>query len=265
MAFLINIPNRKLDGLIERLTRVIPRSEIHLYPDVPEPDKIEFALVWKHPHGSLTQFKNLKAISSFGAGVDSIISDPQLPNVPIARIVDGSLADDMAKYLVTTVQQHKLRFAQFRQQQQQALWKPKSKRKQNRVGILGLGQLGQKAAEYFSLFGFEVSGWSKHNKDINNVTCYSGEEGLDALVQNVDYLICLLPLTDETKCILNLSLFENMPDEAVLINVARGEHLVEQDLIKALDKGLLDCAYLDVFSQEPLPEEHVFWQQPNSI
>ena len=263
MAFLINIPNRKLDGLIERLSQDIPFSELHVYPDVKDPEQIEFALVWKHTHGSLSEFKNLKAISSFGAGVDSILSDPYLPEVPIARIVDDRLADDMAKYLLTTVQQHKLRFAQFRIQQQQSLWKPKGKRKGNRVGILGLGQLGQKAAKVFNFFDFDVSGWSRTNKEVDGVTCYSGEQGLFKLVQQSDYLICLLPLTEQTKGILNLSLFEQLPKEAVLINVARGEHLVENDLLIALENDLIEDAYLDVFAQEPLPQNHPFWSHPN--
>lgn len=265
MTFLINIPNRPLDKLITRLKQDIPEHEIEIWPDVKDPDQVEFALVWKHQHGSLQAYKNLKAISSFGAGVDSILSDPDLPNVPIARIVDPDLAVNMAQYVLAMIQHHKLRLPQFNQQQNQSLWKPKSPRKGNKVGILGVGQLGQKTAQVLLHAGFEVSGWSRTPKNIDNVSCYAGEAGFNSLVKNSDYLVCLLPLTDKTKDIINANVFAMMPSHAVLINVARGEHVVDEDLIAALtldnhNQQQIDFAYLDVFRQEPLPAEHPFWQ-----
>ncbi|MBU2916520.1 glyoxylate/hydroxypyruvate reductase A [Psychrosphaera sp. F3M07] len=259
MTFLVNIPNRPLDKLITRLKQDIPENEIEIWPDVKDPDKVEFALVWKHQHGSLKAFKNLKAISSFGAGVDSIISDPDLPKVPICRIVDPDLAVNMAQYVLTMIQHHKLRLPQFNQQQSENLWKPKSPRKGNKVGVLGLGQLGRKTAEVLLNAGFDVSGWSRTLKDIDNVDCYTGDSGFKTLVTNSDYLVCLLPLTDKTHNILNADVFSMMPNHAVLINVARGEHVVDDDLIVALDNQVIDFAYLDVFRQEPLPAEHPFW------
>ncbi|NVK24489.1 MAG: glyoxylate/hydroxypyruvate reductase A [Gammaproteobacteria bacterium] len=263
MSFLINMPSRNTDKLRERLSQDIPLSEIEIYPDVQKPEDVEFALVWHHQPGSLKQFPNLKAISSFGAGVDSILSDPELPDVPITRIVDSWLASDMAKFIVTTIQQHTLRFAQFRQQQSQQLWKPKSKRKGNRVGILGLGQLGQKAAELLNLFGYQVSGWSQSVKKLTDVNCLTGEDAFRELVQGSDYLVCLLPLTPETTGILNEDVFRLMPNDSVLINVARGQHVVERDLLAALNAQQLEHAYLDVFSTEPLPPQHDFWVHPN--
>lgn len=260
MSLLINIPGRPLDKLLTRLTQDIPENEIEVWPNVKKPDDVTFALVWKHQHGSLVEYKNLKAISSFGAGVDSIITDPDLPDVPIARIVDPSLAINMAHYVLTMVQQHKLRLNQFAHQQQQAIWKSKSARKGNKVGILGLGQLGSKTAEVLTQAGFEVCGWSRSLKQLNKVKCYRGQDGFNAVISQSDYLVCLLPLTDETTNILNASVFSQMPNHAVLINVARGEHLVDDELLLALEQQQLDFAYLDVFRQEPLPKQHPFWQ-----
>jgi len=263
MSILINIPGRPLDKLITRLKQDIPEHEIEVWPNVNNPDAVEFALVWKHQHGSLNAYKNLKAISSFGAGVDSIISDPELPNVPIARIVDPDLAINMAQYVLTMVQHHKLRLNQFNQQQQECIWKPKSARKGNKVGILGLGQLGEKTAQVLLSAGFDVSGWSRSLKQINNVNCYAGDNGFNTVVSEADYLVCLLPLTDKTENILNAAVFSNMKSTSVLINVARGEHVVDDDLLKALENQQLDFAYLDVFRQEPLAEQHPFWQSDN--
>ncbi|WP_299268655.1 glyoxylate/hydroxypyruvate reductase A [uncultured Psychrosphaera sp.] len=259
MSILINIPGRPLDKLITRLKQDIPENEIEVWPNVKHPDKVEFALVWKHQHGSLTAYKNLKAISSFGAGVDSIISDPDLPNVPIVRIVDPDLAINMAQYVLTMIQHHKLRLHQFNQQQQEQIWKPKSARKGNKVGILGLGQLGSKTAQVLLDFGFEVSGWSRSLKELDKVNCYAGDDGFNTVITEADYLVCLLPLTDKTENILNAAVFSKMKSTAVLINVARGEHVVDEDLIEALDNEQISFAYLDVFRQEPLPEQHLFW------
>jgi len=262
MSLLINIPDRPLDKLVAKLTEFIPVEEIKLLPDVKEPAEIDFALVWKHQHGSLMPFKNLKAISSFGAGVDSIIEDPLLPDVPIARIVDADLAMNMGRFVLSQVLSHRLRATQFQQQQERQIWKPKSPRSGNKVGILGLGQLGIATANTLSLNGFEVLGWSRTQKNIDGVTCLSGEDGFQALLPQIDYLVCLLPLTEQTQGILNKSMFEQLPSHCVVINVARGLHLVEADLIWALDSGELDFAFLDVFQTEPLPEAHDFWTHP---
>ena len=260
MSLLLNIPDRPLDKLIAKLTQYIPAEEIQVWPDVTRPEDVEFALVWKQQQGSLTNLPNLKGISSFGAGVDSILADQYLPNVPIARIVDDNLAVDMAKYVLTMVQHHKLRLNQFAMQQTKALWKPKSARKGNKVGILGFGQLGQASAKLLSTFDFEVTAWARQDKQVDDIHCVSGKAGFEQVVANSDYLICLLPLTKQTEGILNKDVFRLMPADAALINVARGKHLVEQDLVEALDSQEIAFAYLDVFSQEPLPQEHQFWQ-----
>lgn len=263
MSLLINIPDRPLDKLVSKLTQHIPLHEIQIWPDVKAPEAVEFALVWKQKQGSLQGLPNLKGISSFGAGVDSILADTELPDVPIARIVDDNLAQDMASFVYTMIQHHRLRLQQFSNQQSSALWKPKSPRRSKRVGILGFGQLGQATAKLLVQMGFEVNAWGRSQKHCHGVECLTGQDNFDQLVANSDYLVCLLPLTDATTHILNKRTFELMPADAAIINVARGDHLAEQDLIDALDNQQLAHAYLDVFKQEPLPEEHQFWHHPN--
>ena len=260
MSILINIPGRPLDKLIAKLSQSIAVEDIEVWPNIKSPEDIEFALVWKHQTGSLTGLPNLKAISSFGAGVDSILQDTALPTVPIARIVDDNLAVDMAEYVYAMVQHHRLRLGQFNQQQEHSHWKPKSARKGKRVGVLGAGQLGMAVARLLKQRGFNVQTWSRSEKPNTDIPHLTGQNGFDELVSQSDFLICLLPLTTATENILNHSVFELMPSDAALINVARGQHLVDDDLITALDNYQLSFAYLDVFRQEPLPSEHKFWQ-----
>lgn len=263
MSLLINIPDRPLEKLISKLSTSIPVEEIQIWPDVKAPESVSLALVWKQHQGSLLGLPNLKGISSFGAGVDSILADTKLPDVPIARIVDDNLAKDMARFVFTMIQHHKLRLQQFANQQEVALWKPKSARKGNRVGILGFGQLGQASASFLTQMGYDVAAWGRSNKQIEGITCLTGEAGFEQVVANSDFLVCLLPLTPETENILNTRVFELMPSDSALINVARGKHLVENELIEALHNKQLAHAYLDVFIQEPLTKEHPFWQHPN--
>lgn len=260
MSILINIPNRPVEKIVARLAQSIDKRDIQVWPNITAPEQVKFALVWKQQAGSLTHLPNLQGISSFGAGVDSILADPQLPAVPIARIVDPNLSRDMAGYVLTVIQQHLLRFAQFQQQQVDALWKPKSARKGKRVGILGFGQLGQACAALLQQMGFTVSAWASTEKTVNDIACKTGRAGFESVVAESDFLVCLLPLTEQTENILNLEVFKLMPKDAAIINVARGHHLVDDDLIAALDQGEIAFAYLDVFRQEPLPKDHDFWQ-----
>lgn len=263
MALLINIPSRPTEKIVAKLAEQIPEQELCLWPDVSKAEQIELALVWQHQHGSLSQLPNLKAIASFGAGVDAILADPQLPDVPVTRIIDPHLADDMANYVLTMIQHHKLRLDQFERQQSQANWRPKRARTGNKVGILGFGQLGQRVGQLLLQLGFDVAAWARTAKQVDGICCTAGQQTFEQLVANSDYLVCLLPLTAATESILDKKVFALMPQDAALINVARGAHLVEADLLQALDQGQLGYAYLDVFKQEPLPPSHEFWHHDN--
>ncbi|MGQ8364258.1 2-hydroxyacid dehydrogenase [Glaciecola sp. 1036] len=264
MAFLINLPNRNVDKIKQCLTdkmtqKGISPIDIQVWPEVSKPDDITFALVWKHHAGSLTEYKNLAGISSFGAGVDAVFADSELPDVPIMRIVDDKMSTDMAQYVWTMIQHHRIGLGQFADNQTAKIWKPKSKQKGNKVGILGFGELGLTTAKLLSKQGFDVTGWRRSKKGVEDHFCVSGEQGFHSIIEQSDYLVCLLPLTEQTENILNQGVFSKMKNTAVLINVARGHHVVEQDLQEALETEQIAAAYLDVFRQEPLPEDHPFW------
>lgn len=265
MSLLVAVTGRNNAKLIAKLQNLLPDETIIEWADGIDCDEVEFVLAWNPPPQLWQQVGNLKAISSYGAGVDGLLSQPLLPNVPIARIVDPQLAVSMSEYVLHAIGHFKLRFNQYLFNKSSQTWKPRRAKGGNAVGILGLGQLGRNVALTLKNHGFEVSGWSHSAKTIAGVNCYCDEQGLFEMLPTIDYLICLLPLTKSTKGILNKRLFNALPQGAVLINVARGDHLNEGDLISALEQEQLGGAALDVFSTEPLPTSHSFWQQPNIL
>lgn len=263
MALLLNLPNRNIDALLNKLELHIPLEDIEVYPNVKSPERIKLALVWDHKPGSLNEFENLQGIQSFGAGVDNILSDEERPEVPIARIVDEDLGLNMGNYVLTMINHHRLRLDMYQQQQELNLWKPRSNRQGKKVAVLGLGQIGLTVAEFLSLAGFEVTGWSQSEKQSEHIKSVFGEDAFEALIAESDYFVCLLPLTNDTRGIFNKHTFEKMRSDAVLINVARGGHVDEEDLIAALYDKEIAAAYIDVFKHEPLTPRHPFWRTPN--
>lgn len=262
MTLALIIPDRKLDDLQQRLKQSLPDIEIEIWPWISDPSAVEFAVVWKPPHGSLATMPALKALQCFGAGVDAILADPTLPVLPIARIVDPSLTNTMVRYLDGVVSYYRLRLDIFSAQQQKKQWKPKSPRRIETIAVLGLGELGSAAATHFSSSGYSVSGWARTQKQLSRVSCFYGTQGLSAAVSNADIVICLLPLTPTTRQMLSEDFFQTLKRGAIFINVARGDIVDESALIAALDSGQLQAACLDVFCQEPLPAQHPFWSHP---
>jgi len=265
MALLIIAPDIKVTSWVKYLGTLEPGIEIRVWPEVGDADEIEFALCWNHPLGELSKYKNLKCIASLGAGVDHLLRDPDLPDgVPVTRVVEYSMAQSMSEYVVLSVLNYCRRLDAYRSNQDQRHWQPRRPRlaKDTHIGIMGLGQLGCDAANKLKYLGFTVSGWSRTPKNIDGVQCFAGEDGFENFLSRSQILICLLPLTPSTKGILNRKTFERLPRDAYVINVARGQHLVEKDLIQALDSGKLSGACLDVFAIEPLPADHPFWGHP---
>ena len=219
--------------------------------------------MWKHPEGSLKNFTKLKLLYSLGAGVDHLMSDPELPKeVPICRIVDPLLAFSMSNYILLAVLDFQRRMDKYRWDQQNRVWDHYALPERDlRIGILGLGNLGQDAAEKLVQLGFEVAGFSPSPKTISGVRCFHGD-GLNSFLNTVNVLICTVPLTEKTRGLLNASLFEKLPKGSFLINVARGKVQIEKDIIKALDMDLLSGAFLDVFEKEPLPNDSPLWKHP---
>jgi len=266
MSLLLLAPDRNMETWKEALLEVDPNLDIEIWPEVENKKKVQFIIAWNHPRHVLDSYPNLKAISSLGAGVDHILQDESLPEeVPVCRVVSRSLVRQMKEYVLAGVLNYQRNFFQYINQRIKRAWEPHPNKNVGNfsIGIMGLGQLGQPAAEQLVQLGYDVLGWSRTEKDIEGVETFAGEAALDDFLAETTVLVCMLPLTEETRGILDLDLFKKLSRPAYLINVARGEHLVEEDLIYALDKDWLGGALLDVFSEEPLPDDHPFWNRHN--
>ena len=228
-------------------------------------EAIEMAAVWKHPPGSLAAFPNLKGVHCLGAGVDFIMADESIPaTLPVMRVVDPFLASDMAEYVLAQLTAFLKDIHQYKRDQVSGAWRPGPYRRfgEVTVGIMGLGTLGKAVAELLLKTGFSLVGWTRTSSPEVDFQTFSGSEERAAFLQQTDVLVCLLPLTPDTRGILDYDLLCSLRKGALLINVARGPLLVDEDLIRALDQGQLSGACLDVFHTEPLPAGHPFWQHP---
>lgn len=262
MTMLIIPGKATADHWIKTLHKIDSSLKIQVWPKVADAKAVEFALVWNYPPGELAKFPNLKCISSLGAGVDHIINDPQRPqNIPVVRIVDQNLIRDMSQYVVWAVLNHVRQFDSYVLSQARHLWTPHLPQPMQ-IGIMGLGHLGADVAVKLRDLGLNVASWSRSEKNISGITHYAGASQLNDFLHHTDVLICLLPLTEKTQGILNLDLFKRLRRGAYIINVARGAHLVDNDLITAIDSGQLSGACIDVFHAEPLAANHPFWQHP---
>ncbi|BAO55784.1 2-hydroxyacid dehydrogenase [Nonlabens marinus] len=263
MALLLIRNDNNYDSWIKALKAEDPKIAVHTPATVENPGDIHMAITWKAPHGVFEKYPELKVIGSMGAGVDHLFEDPSLPqDVPLTRIVDKKLSGDMQEFVLAQCLNYIKNLTGYTQLQKEGVWKPMSYKRvaDVSVGILGFGTLGQAVGKKLQKTGFKVSGWSQSKKNIAGIKSYK-EDALDEFLEDCEILVCLLPLTPATAEILNQSLFEKLPKGAYLINVARGGHLKDADLIAALDQGALSGAALDVFHTEPLPEDHPFWQR----
>jgi glyoxylate/hydroxypyruvate reductase A len=232
-------------------------------------EDIDYILSFRPAHGLLKTFSKLKAIFSLGAGVDAFLADPEFPkHIPLVRFVDPQLSTEMAQYVVLhTLLQHRNQRT-FDAAQAKGRWSQMvlpRKTADTRIGILGLGEIGTVAGERLRDLGFPVSGWSRTSKSVRGIESYAGKGEFEAFLRVSDFLICLLPLTSETRGILNAKTFALLPQGAYVINVARGGHLIEDDLIAAIDSGHLAGGTLDVFQTEPLPETSPLWRHPRIV
>ena len=247
------------------LQKAFPDTSIEIYPEVKDPASVHFAVCWKPAPGVLDQFPALKLVQSLGAGVEHILQTHILsPPLRLTRIVDPGLANDMWEFVLAITLDRLKGLRQYLLQQQQQLWQQRTYQTfaNTHIGILGLGQIGSLVAQRFAQLGFSVSGWSRSPKNLPGVKTYVGESGFNSCLAESDILINILPLTSSTTGILNSSSLRKLPHEAYLINVGRGAHLVDQDLLDLLDQDHLGGAFLDVFQQEPLPKAHPFWSHP---
>ncbi|WP_282605880.1 glyoxylate/hydroxypyruvate reductase A [Pelagibius sp. Alg239-R121] len=268
MALLFKSDVDRAEVWQDAIATLLPELEFRNWPEVGDPAEIEYALVWHPPRGELAKLPNLKAIFSLGAGIDHLASDPDLPkDVPVVRMVDQSLTLGMTEFVVMSVLRHHRRIHDYELQQRQKTWEQHVTPLawQRKVGILGLGVLGSDAADKLNYLGFDVAGWSRSEKNVPGVTSFSGEEGLRPFLERSEILVCLLPLTENTKGILNAETLALLPRGAYLVNAGRGQHMVPGDVLAALNSGQLAAATLDVFPEEPLPQDSPFWDHPKVL
>ena len=250
------------------LADLMPEHEFRFWPEIGDPADIEYAMVWHPPPGLLASLPNLKLICGLGAGIDHLLRDPELPrHVPIMRLVDPYMTDAMSEYVVLSVLRLHRQDLDYLAHQRAQIWEERDQKNASErpVGILGFGTLGQEAGRKLRGLGFPVAGWSRSTKEIAGFTTHEGSDGLAVLAAQSEILVCLLPLTAATDGILNANLFARLPKGAGIVNAGRGGHLVEADLIPALDSAQLSGAVLDVFREEPLPQGHPFWSHPRII
>lgn len=266
MALVIIRQDEKIEAWKQALLAKRPDLEIYSYLEPHPKAKIRMALVWKHPAGSLMQYPNLESIASFGAGVDFIFEDKEVPqHLPITRVVDPVLASDMSEFVIGQILSYLKHLHLYKADQINHLWRPMEYKRwaDISVGIMGMGVLGTVLASDLKKLGCKVHGWASSSKNIEGIPVYCGAKEKDTFLSRSSVLVCLLPLTEETRGILNKDLFTQLPKGAYIINVARGGHLVDDHLIEMIDKGQLSGAALDVFHQEPLGKGHPFWSHPS--
>ncbi len=255
-----------IDAVISQLLKLDPHLDIQVWPDIHRPEQIDLVIAWRHPIGRLKNFSNLKCIASLGAGVDHLMIDAEIPKkIPIIRVMDAYMANDIVQYVLTYVLHHIKRVDHWDVCQQKNFWgkQPPFNFSHKIIGIMGLGFLGRKAAESLQYIGLNVIGWSNSSKNIPGIKDFVGKKEFDLFLSQTDILVCMLPLTPHTKNILNRDTFAKLKPGACLINLGRGEHLVEEDLIFSLREKHIASVYLDVFQTEPLPPDHPFWNHPN--
>ena len=269
MDILLYMPGDDASSWINEFTRTFPAARVRVWE---EGDRApaDYALVWQPTAEVLEGRERLKAVFNLGAGVDVVLgllrSHPDLlpPHVPLIKLDDAGMAPQMIQYVLHAVLRHFRRFDEYADLQRERRWQPLEAREPSShvIGIMGLGALGTPVATALAQLGFPVRGWGRRPRTVHQVVCFAGQHDLPRFLDGLNVLVNLLPLTVETENILDHSTFARLAAGAQLINIARGAHLVEEDLLQALDSGQIAAATLDVCRQEPLSPDHPFWSHP---
>ncbi len=262
MKIVVCLSNNKPEPWIACLQSALPDAEI--YEWVPGAPQSDYAMVWTPPQQFIDEQPQLKVLFNAGAGVDALLRMRIPPRMALVRLDDAGMAVQMAEYVVHALTRHFREFQAYAQAQEASQWafrKP-HRRQDFPVGILGLGVLGARVAEIVRQFEYPVNGWSRTPKALAGIRCFAGAQGLPDFLAASRVLVCLLPLTPDTMDVLNQRTLSQLQPGGYVINVARGAHLVDDDLIRLLDQGHLAGATLDVFRTEPLPPAHAFWRHP---
>jgi glyoxylate/hydroxypyruvate reductase len=269
-AILLAVTGPTADAGFELFRSHAPRRDIRKWPNaVGDLADVRYVCAWKPPHGLLATLPSLRAVVSLAAGVDHILADPSLPDVPIVRAVQRDLTRHMTEYVVMHVLMHHRRQRAYDAQQRERTWRgiAQPNASEVTVGIMGLGAIGRNVAGVLRRMGFRVVGWSRTPKSMRGVGHFCGPQELRPFLGRTEILVCLLPHTPMTDGILNLDLFRALRHDgpmggAFLINAARGAVQVDADIVAALDEESLSGATIDVFATEPLPTENTFWTHP---
>lgn len=243
------------------LQELLPETKVEIYPTISNPNEVEFIATWKPHENYIAEFPNLKAVQSVGAGIDHLLHTKIPESIKVTRIVDPALKQEMFEHVLACVMTSMKNLLTYYKDQLNKEWIPENYQSihETTITILGLGEIGKLVAEQFVNLGFKVKGWSNSPKNINGVTSFSGAEELKSAISDTNFIVNILPLTEDTEGILNKNFFDQCSVNTVLVNVGRGAHLIEEDLVEAIEKKQIKEAYLDVFREEPLPENHPFW------
>ena len=257
------------DGVIEPWARdfaqALPQAETVAWQEGQTLEPCDYAVLWAPTPALLDQLSRVKAIFLMGAGVDAILKfGDALPDVPVIRLGDAGMGEQMAEYVAYAVLRYFRRFDEYEQQARQGIWNPLAARRKEEftVGVLGLGKLGVPVVRALRQLGFPVRGWGRTPRDIPGVECHAGMDALDGFLGGSQVLVCMLPLTPETNNLLDRARLSKLPEGAYLVNVARGAQVAEPDLLGLIRAGHIAGATLDVFRNEPLPAPHPFWSEP---
>lgn len=246
------------------LAQHAPALEFRQWPDIGDPAAVRYLVAWQPPADLMQTFPRLDVLFAIGAGIDQFDLAGVPAHVAVVRMTEPGIVEGMVEYVTQAVLTIHRDLFDYAAQQREGIWRERPVRAAStrRVGVLGLGMLGTAVLGMLRQFGFPCAGWSRSQHEIAGVECYAGDEALDAFLARTDILICLLPLTNATRGLLGKHVFDALPHGASLVNVGRGPHLVQQDLLDALDSGKLHSAILDVTDPEPLPPAHPFWTHP---
>ena len=265
MKLLFYSPEKNPQPWLDELASAIPGAEAWAWSPACADRQADYAVLWAPPAELFASQRQLKAVFNIGAGVDGAMKLPTLPQgVPIVRLNDAGMAVQMAEYVCHAIFRHARGFDAYEVQAKNGEWKQHRPidRAAFSVGVMGLGEMGARVARAVAAFEYPTFGWSRSLKSLKGITTFVGNAGLDEFLSRARVLVCALPLTRETEGILNLATLSKLKPNGYLINVARGKHLVENDLLALLDSGHLAGATLDVFREEPLPATHAFWAHP---